>query len=97
MKRIFLLHLENPVAVAPADLPAGEMLPGGATVIGSVPRGHKVALRDIAVDGPVLKYGQIIGHATRPIAAGEHVHSHHLGMSDRTDDYAHGSLARPQR
>ncbi|RYD41411.1 MAG: altronate dehydratase, partial [Verrucomicrobiaceae bacterium] len=95
MNRIFLLHPEDPVAVALADLPEGEALPGGAAVRGSVPRGHKVALRDIAEGGAVFKYGQVIGHATRSIAGGEHVHSHNLGMSDHTDDYAHGSMAKP--
>lgn len=95
MNRIFLLHPQDPVAVALADLSNGEDLPGGGAVRGSVPRGHKVALCDIATGGPVLKYGQIIGHATRDISSGEHVHSHNLGMSDHTDDYAHGSASKP--
>jgi altronate dehydratase small subunit len=41
-----------------------------------VPAGHKVALRAIAADEPVVKYGAVIGMATRAIAAGEHVHLH---------------------
>ena len=36
--------------------------------------GHKYALRDIAAGENVVKYGMPIGHATRAIAKGEHVH-----------------------
>ncbi|TFD46880.1 altronate dehydratase [Cryobacterium frigoriphilum] len=54
---------------------------------GDIPRSHKFALAPIAVDGRVHKYGQSIGLATAPIAAGDHVHSHNLGMDDA--DRAH--------
>ena len=40
--------------------------------------GHKYALRDIAEGENIVKYGQPIGHATRPIARGEHVHTHNV-------------------
>ena len=40
--------------------------------------GHKYALRDIAEGEDVIKYGMPIGHATRPIAKGEHVHVHNV-------------------
>lgn len=40
--------------------------------------GHKYALRDIRQGENIIKYGQPIGHATRDIAAGEHIHSHNL-------------------
>ena len=36
--------------------------------------GHKYALRKIAAGEDIIKYGMAIGHATREIAAGEHVH-----------------------
>ena len=44
-------------------------------------RGHKVALRDIAKDENVIKYGFPIGHATQDIAEGEWVHSHNLATN----------------
>lgn len=44
--------------------------------------GHKIALKAITVGEAILKYGQVIGHATRPIEAGEHVHSHNLAITD---------------
>ena len=40
--------------------------------------GHKYARRDIAADEDVVKYGMPIGHATRAIAKGEHVHVHNV-------------------
>ena len=43
-----------------------------------IERGHKVALKDIAVGEPIIKYGVRIGHATQPIAQGAWVHLHNL-------------------
>ena len=43
-----------------------------------IPFGHKFALRAIEPGGPVIKYGETIGYATKPIACGEHVHVHNL-------------------
>ena len=40
--------------------------------------GHKYALRDIAEGENIVKYGMPIGHATKPIAKGEHVHVHNV-------------------
>ena len=40
--------------------------------------GHKYALRDIACNETITKYGNPIGHATCDIAKGEHVHSHNM-------------------
>lgn len=46
--------------------------------LGGVPQGHKVALADIPAGGEVRKYGAVIGRATAPIRAGEHVHVHNI-------------------
>ena len=40
--------------------------------------GHKYALRDIACNETIIKYGNPIGHATCAITKGEHVHSHNM-------------------
>jgi altronate hydrolase len=76
-----LLHPDDDVAVAVAELPG-------------VPRGHKVAVRDIPAGTAVRKYGQVIGVATAPIAAGEHVHTHNLGMLELAQDYEFGTDVR---
>jgi altronate hydrolase len=77
-----LLQPEDDVAVALRD-------------ISGVPRGHKVAVRDLASGTPIRKYGQVIGVATAPIAAGDHVHTHNLGMGPHDRDYAFGTDLRP--
>ena len=45
---------------------------------GTVPAGHKYALRSIGAGEYVVKYGEVIGRATRDIAEGEWVHTHNL-------------------
>ncbi len=37
-------------------------------------------MRAIAQGEPVRRYNQIIGFASKPIAPGEHVHTHNLDM-----------------
>jgi altronate hydrolase len=76
-----LLQPDDDVAVALRDLPG-------------VPRGHKVAVHDLASGAPIRKYGQLIGVATAPIAAGDHVHTHNLGMGPHDRDYAFGTDVR---
>jgi hypothetical protein len=43
--------------------------------------GHKIALRAIRLNEPILKFGVPIGHASRDIAAGEWVHLHNLASN----------------
>lgn len=47
-----------------------------------VPFGHKIAIRDIPAGGQVVKYGEVIGSATRDIVVGDWVHTHNV-----RDDY----------
>ncbi|MEO8502788.1 MAG: altronate dehydratase family protein [Acidobacteriota bacterium] len=53
---------------------------GVVVVEGPIKIGHKVALRALSAGAPVIKFGHVIGVATREIAAGEHVHTHNLRM-----------------
>lgn len=56
------------------------------TVIGDVPFGHKIAVRDIKKGELINKYGEEIGIATKDIAKGEYVHVHNLdSMRGRGD------------
>lgn len=92
------LHLSDTVAIARKTLMPGLIIDsatGKITVRQLVQPGHKVALRPVAEGEAVRRYGQIIGFATQPIAAGDHVHSHNLGVKDFTRDYAFASEARP--
>ena len=50
----------------------------GITVADRIPFGHKFAIRSIQRGDPIIKYGEVIGIATREIAPGQHVHVHNL-------------------
>ena len=41
-----------------------------------VPKGHKIALHNLAAGDQILKYGISIGSATAPVEAGRWVHLH---------------------
>ncbi|MEW5683808.1 MAG: altronate dehydratase family protein [Pseudomonadota bacterium] len=69
------------VAVALAPIAAGDVVADGVRAAVDIPAGHKVALHALAAGDPVRKFGWPIGHATAPISAGEHVHSHNLATS----------------
>jgi (2R)-sulfolactate sulfo-lyase subunit alpha len=43
-----------------------------------IPIGHKIALKDMAKDDTVYKYGTDIGGVAATIKKGEHVHVHNL-------------------
>jgi altronate hydrolase len=89
--RAVVLRGDDTVAVAARPLPRGFVLEaGGRTVEVREPigLGHKVALADIAPGEPVRKYGQIIGFASKAIAAGSLVHVHNLKADLFERDYA---------
>lgn len=44
----------------------------------AVPYGHKVALRELAAQEPVIEYSTQVGVARTPIAAGDYVHVHNM-------------------
>ncbi len=90
------LHGQDDVVIAAAELPAGTELPTERVSLRQpVPAGHKIAVRALAVGEPVRKYNQIIGFAAAPIAPGDHVHVHNLGMHDFVRDYAFCADRRP--
>ena len=93
------LHPQDDVLIARAQLVGGAVAEN-VTVKGLIPPGHKVATRAIAEGEPVRRYNQIIGFASKPIAAGEHVHTHNLGVGpnggDFVRDYAFGADVKAQ-
>jgi altronate hydrolase len=58
-----------------------------------IPRGHKMAIRAIAENEPVVKYGQVIGFAKTAIAAGDWVHELNVYLHAFERDYAFGQAA----
>ena len=92
------LHPADDVVIARSQLVGGAAIEN-FTVRGLVPAGHKIAAHAIAQGAPVRRYNQIIGFASKPIAQGEHVHTHNLDMGpDKGDfarDYAFGAEVKP--
>ena len=58
------------IVVNARGLPADTRLADGTVLRDAVPPGHKIALADMAEGAPVLRYGEVIGHAARAIARG---------------------------
>ena len=81
--RAFQVQPQDNVATLIDDAPAGTVQIIGAsrgdvTAAEKISRGHKLAVRSIAANEPVIKFGVRIGHATKPIASGAWVHLHNL-------------------
>ena len=72
-KPLFIkLHTDDNVAIIvnTGGLPEGTTFEGGLTLREHVPQGHKVALLDLAQDAPIVRYGEVIGQAVKPIPQG---------------------------
>lgn len=94
------IHSSDHVATLLEAAAAGEPVDIGGTAIvarADIPKGHKVALVDIAPGVEVRKFGFPIGCATAPITVGDHVHSHNLatGLSG-TLDYRYDPHPEPR-
>ena len=88
MKHGILLHEpKDDVGVAVMDLKKGSRI-GAVTLEGksassitlrdNIPLGHKVAMRDLPKEKPVIKYGRPVGKTVAAIARGAHVHVHNV-------------------
>ena len=80
-----LLHPADNVAIARQTIPAGTSLADGDQhwlTRQAIPSGHKLARAALSAGQPVLRYGQVIGFASRDIQPGDWVHSHNLEVGD---------------
>ncbi|MET0310851.1 MAG: altronate dehydratase family protein, partial [Burkholderiaceae bacterium] len=99
MNPFIRLHPADDVLIARSQLVGGTKVEN-VTIRGLIPPGHKVATRDIAQGEAVRRYNQVIGFASKPIAAGEHVHVNNLDMGANKGDfereYAFGADVKPE-
>lgn len=84
---IIRLNPRDQVALAMVNLQSGmQLLDHQGEVVLTVRQfiasGHKIALQDIEADTAVYRYGRVIGTATQPIRAGEHIHTHNLALPE---------------
>jgi altronate hydrolase len=93
---VIRLAPDDDVVLALRDIPSGTAIPGEHVAsLAHIPAGHKMATHAIAANAPVRRYSQVIGFATRAIAAGEHVHIHNLEVREFDRNYQFGQAYRP--
>jgi len=92
VKAIVMKPIDNVATVTEAIVPGEEiMVPvegklSNVHVIERIPFGHKVAIKDIQKGEKIIKYGEVIGIASRDIKVGQHTHVHNLdGVRGRGD------------
>ncbi len=73
MNDFIVIHKIDNVAVVLRPFKKGEQILG-VTLLEDIPQAHKVALVDIKKGENIIKYGNPIGHATKDIKKGSHVH-----------------------
>ncbi|MEZ5401096.1 MAG: altronate dehydratase family protein [Bryobacteraceae bacterium] len=87
---VILLSPQDNIAVARVPLPAGQHVSVDGvevTLSSAVPMGHKVALRRIEPGGSVVRYGQVMGRASKAIEPGDWVHTHNVAYEELTFEY----------
>jgi galactarate dehydratase len=73
MKPFYIrLHAGDNVAIIanPEGTSNGTEFACGLTALESIPQANKIALRDLAEGEPIVRYGEVIGHASRAIPKG---------------------------
>ena len=83
MRKVLVLNPADNIAICLADIDAGTVIDQEKlTITQKIPRGHKVASRSVKKGEGIIKYGERMGHATKDISVGEHVHTHNV-LGDR--------------
>jgi altronate dehydratase small subunit len=94
MLRAIVLNRADNVATLIDAGRAGETctLQGESTsevkLLQDVPFGHKLCIRDTPAGAEVLKYGQVIGRASKLLKVGEHTHTHNVESARGRGDQA---------
>jgi len=92
MPEPILLHPDDTVVILPERVLAGaDPLSLGRPLERPISGGHKIARAAVAEGEAIRKFGQVIGHATTAITAGEHVHSHNCAFAAHDQDYRIGA------
>ncbi len=94
--RALRLNAEDNVVIAVDEIRPGDQPRNAPAALARVPKGHKMASAPIEAGAPILKFGQIIGFASKPIAPGEWVHEHNVEMRDFARDYRFCEAAKPE-
>lgn len=97
MPKLIHIHPSDNVVVALKPVPAGTVYEG-VTANMDIPQGHKMAIRPLAENDQVIKYGFSIGHATAAVAPGDWVHTHNMktNLSGEIEYTYHPKLRFPE-
>lgn len=95
MNDFIIINEHDNVAVTLRPFSKGESV-AGVTLLEDVPQAHKFALKDINEKEDVIKYGYPIGHATKKILKGQHVHVQNIktNLNDVFDYEYHPNFAK---
>ena len=96
LARTLRLADDDNIVVAAGRIEPGAGIAPGIVTRQRIPFGHKIAARPIALGEPVMKFGQIIGFASKQIEPGDWVHEHNVEMHDFARDYRFADAARPE-
>ena len=92
-KKAIQVDAKDNVATTTSIVDAGDevevLSPNGDVILKVIPVekiifGHKLALGDLKTGGKIIKYGEVIGVASKPIKVGEWIHTHNA-VSARMD------------
>jgi altronate hydrolase len=82
MANLLIIHPRDNVGVALRTISPGEPVSAqglqGFTALEEIPASHKIALRDIAKEEEIIKYGETVAVSNQPIKKGGWVHTHNL-------------------
>ena len=103
MRRIVILNDADTVATSLAPLAARSRIEveldgerRAITVLDPIPFGHKLAIRHMEPGGDVLKYGEVIGRASKAIEPGRWVHVHNVESVRGRGDVGRRDLANEE-
>ncbi len=85
MRKVLVLNPLDNIAICLADMKAGSVIDQDnlkLSITQDIPRGHKVCSKAVTKGEGIIKYGERMGHATKDISVGEHVHTHNV-LGDR--------------
>ena len=100
--KLLKIHSTDNVAVALSDLPLGTTCTledkSVITLKDPIPFGHKVATEQLEKNENIIKYGQLIGHATTTITPGQHIHTNNIKTNlEGILDYTYCPDSKQQR
>lgn len=91
-RKIIQISPDDNVAIAVHAASAGEEMAPGLFALNDIPQAHKIALRDIEKDAPIIRYGVTLGYALEKIPRGGWINEHMLRLPEPPglDDMPYG-------